>query len=68
MSILIKSFSLALTLHPKMNSLYPLSSQFSFNRAAEQNILLPRYTNKGLSFSVIENLQNLSIQGIQSKM
>jgi hypothetical protein len=34
LSLLIKSFSLALTAHPKINSIYRLNSQFDYNLAA----------------------------------
>lgn len=68
LSILLKALSMALTEHPKINSIYKVTSQFNFNKATQQSVLLPLYGGTAVSYGLIENLQSLSIVGIQNRL
>ena len=66
LSILIKACSMALSAHPKINSTYKLNNQFNYNIVSQQNLLLPIYGKLGLGYSLLGNLEKLSIVGIQN--
>lgn len=43
LSIIIKAFSMALSAHPRINTIYKLNNEFNFNLASPQNVLVPIY-------------------------
>lgn len=53
LSILIKTFSLALKGYPKMNSTYSLSNPFVYTTHSAHNILLPSLTNPSRSSTLL---------------
>ena len=63
LSLLIKTFSLAINQYPRVNSIYDISNPFSFKQIQNQNLLIPNYASN--TFSLIKNLENLSIINIQ---
>ncbi len=68
LSLMIKTFSMALTANPKINSIYQLKNEFGVSLAQEQNLLLPIYGKNGLTYSILENLQSMTVHNIQSKL
>ena len=68
LSLLLKSFSLALTAHQRINSIYKTNDEFRFGTAHGQNLLLALYNKAPLAYSLINNLEKESIVGIQKKL
>ena len=56
LSLLIKTFSLALSAHPKINSIYNVNNEFKYNLVSHQNVLLPIYGKFGLGYSLLNQL------------
>lgn len=68
LSLLIKTFSLALKQFPRMNSTYNLNEPFNFKTHFIHNILFPIYRDNGMSFNIIQNTDNLNIIQIESTL
>lgn len=67
LSIVIKAFSMALSAHPRINSIYKNHQQFSYHIVPQQHVLLPSYSPQG-TYGFMEDLQNHSIVGIQKQL
>lgn len=69
MGILTKTFSLALSQHPHLNSIYrPDKDMYSFEISQNHNISLAIDTPNGLVVPNIKNVETLSILQIQEKL
>ena len=69
MGIITKTFSLALSEHPRINSSYRVDkNQFEYTLHDNHNISLAIDTPNGLVVPNIKNVQNLSIMEIQQKL
>ncbi len=68
LSLLIKTFSLAVNKYPRVNSIYSLKNQFSYKQVPFQNLLLPIFNDNSLNFSLINNLEGRSIINIQDQL
>lgn len=64
MSLLIKSFSLALLKFPIINSTYDVTKPFEYTQHASHNISIALDSPKGLVVPNIKNVQNLSVSEI----
>ena len=67
LSILIKTFSLALKSYPKMNSTYSLANPFVYTTHLAHNILLPSLHNPSKSNTIL-SVESLSIEQIESSL
>ncbi|CAK76981.1 unnamed protein product (macronuclear) [Paramecium tetraurelia] len=68
MTLLIKSFSLALTKYPILNSTYDPTKQFEYTQHSSHNVSVALDSPKGLVVPNIKNVQNLSISQIQDEL
>ena len=66
LSIIIKAFSMAISAHPRINTIYKMNNQFNFSLASQQNVLVPIYGKSGLGYSLLSGLEKHSILGIQN--
>lgn len=68
MSYFIKTFSLALSHYPKLNSWYNPESPFEYSLVDNHNITIAIDTPNGLAVPNIKNVQNLSITEVQIEL
>ncbi|CAD8086584.1 unnamed protein product [Paramecium sonneborni] len=68
MTLLIKSFSLALTKYPILNSTYDSTRQFEYTQHISHNVSVALDSPKGLVVPNIKDVQNLSISQIQDEL
>jgi pyruvate/2-oxoglutarate dehydrogenase complex dihydrolipoamide acyltransferase (E2) component len=68
MSILIKTFCLALREYPRMNSTYSLQDPFTYKIHPQYHILLPAFSDKGTIFNVLNNAESLNIKQISTAL
>ncbi len=62
MSLLIKTFSLALKHYPKMNSLYyPNVNPYTYNICTNHDISIAMSSPKGLVFPHIKDVSNMKL-------
>lgn len=62
LSILLKTFSVALKSYPRINSTYDASDPFSFKSHEQHHVGVPLFSPDGLAFRTIPNLQELNIK------
>ena len=48
---------MALTFHPKINSIYNLQNEFKYNLVSEQNLLIPIYGKSRIGYSLLNGLE-----------
>ena len=68
MSYFIKTFSMALTHYPKMNTWYNAESPFEYSQVDNHNITIAIDTPNGLAVPNIKNVQNLNITEVQIEL
>jgi len=67
LSILIKTFSLALKAYPKMNSTYSSGNPFIYTTHSAHNILLPSLSNPSKSNTILQT-ETLNIGQIENSL
>ena len=68
MSYFIKTFSLALSHYPKLNSWYNTDAPFEYTLVDNHNITIAIDTSNGLAVPNIKNVQTLSITEVQVEL